>query len=201
MILITPENTPAKKGRSPLDPDRSATEYALLGLLFGGPSHGYDLTRHFAPGSSLGKICRLEMSLLYGILKKLERDKMILGREEIVSPNKTRRVVELTEAGRKEFEEWLSSPVPHTREVRLGFLVKLFFARQRSQEFAFQLLDQQLEVTRNLLVQLVDQQNKLKNSSPVEDFEGWVLDFRIEQNTGVLHWLSHCRKRLLLPTP
>ena len=51
-----------------------AVENALLGLLRREPRHGYELAREFAPDTPLGEVVHLEMSMLYALLKKLERD-------------------------------------------------------------------------------------------------------------------------------
>ncbi len=188
---------PAKKGRSPLEPKRSATEYALLGLLIAGSSHGYGLTRQFAAHTQLGKVCHLEMSMLYGLLKKLEREELIFSREESVSENKSRRVVQLTEAGRVEFENWLVEPVQHNREMRFSFLVKLYFARTRGSELVLKLLEEQIEFNQALLKQLLAQKLRVGEAFQGEagevNFEEWVLDFRVEQTNAALRWLTQCR--------
>ena len=178
-----------KKGRSPLSPKRPATEYALLGLLLDGPSHGYDLTRQFAADTELGKVCRLEMSMLYGLLKKLEKEGLLSGRDEPLTGHKTRRVVELTEAGRAEFEDWLAEPVQHNREIRFNFLVKLYFARQRSKELVVRLLDGQIEFNQMLLKKLLTQ----KQAAASHQFEEWVIEYRLEQTNAALRWLTQCR--------
>jgi DNA-binding PadR family transcriptional regulator len=190
-----PSPVTAKKGRSPLYPRRPATEYAILGLLLDGPSHGYDLTRQFAADTELGKVCRLEMSMLYGLLKKLEREGLLTGQDEPVGEHKTRRIVELTETGRAEFEAWLTEPVQHTREMRFSFLVKLYFARQRSQELVLRLLNEQIEFNEALLKKLLTQKQALGEDSS-RDFEVWVLDFRLEQTNAALRWLAQCRYQL-----
>ena len=202
---ISSQAVTAKKGRSPLYPKRPATEYALLGLLVDGPSHGYDLTRQFSGDTELGKVCRLEMSMLYGLLKKLEREGLINSKEESVSENKSRRVVELTEAGRAEFEAWLAEPVHHNREMRFSFLVKLYFARLRGEGLVLKLLDEQIEFNQALLKQFLVQKQSA-SEDPERNFEEWVLDFRVEQTNAALRWLAQCRyqlqgQKLTRPTP
>lgn len=182
----------SKKGRSPLYAKRPATEYALLGLLLDGPSHGYDLTRQFSADTELGKVCRLEMSMLYGLLKKLEKEGMLTGRDEPLSEHKTRRVIEITPAGRAEFEAWLAEPVQHNRDIRFNFLVKLYFARQRSRELVLQLLDGQIEFNQALLKKLLGQ----KQNAASHQFEDWVIDYRLEQTNAALRWLTQCRYRV-----
>ncbi|NWJ98814.1 MAG: PadR family transcriptional regulator [Chloroflexi bacterium] len=184
-----------KRRLSPLVPIRPATEYALLGLLLEGPSYGYDLTRQFLPETELGKVCQLEMSMLYALLKKMEREGVVEGKEEKVSTHKTRRVVMLTPLGRREIEEWLQRPVYRTREVRLDFMVKMYFARRKSLALALGLLEKQLEVNRSQLEQLHRQKNEA-TSGPENRFEGWVQDFRIRQNQAVLDWLESCLTQL-----
>ncbi len=189
------QSNTAKKGRSPLRPKRPATEYALLGLLVDGPSHGYDLTHQFSEDTELGKVCRLEMSMLYSLLKKLEREGLITGRDEPVGENKTRRIVELTEAGRAEFEAWLAEPVQHNRDIRFSFLVKLYFARKHDSNLALKLLDEQIEFNQALLKQLLVKK-QAAGEDPERNFEEWVLDFRVEQTNGALRWLAQCRYQL-----
>lgn len=192
--MTTDTTASAKRRRSPLQPERAATEYAILGcLLLHGPGHGYDLTRQFAPGSELGIVCQLEMSMLYALLKKLEREGLISGRDEQVSERKSRRIVELTEQGQAEIEDWLLHPVHNTREIRLDFMVKLYFARQLKPTQAQQLLDEQLAFHQKNLEQLIAQKEA---TPPDSDFVSWVLDFRVEQNASVLKWLNRCRQQL-----
>jgi PadR family transcriptional regulator, regulatory protein AphA len=186
---MTSEVNLPKKGRSPLYPRRPATEYALLGLLLDGPGHGYELARQFAADTELGKVCRLEMSMLYGLLKKLEREGLLVGKDEPVTEHKSRRIIELTPVGRAEFEAWLAEPVLHNREIRVSFLVKLYFARQRSPALVLQLLDDQIEFNRALLKKLLTQ----KQTAAQSQFETWVVDFRLEQTNAALHWLTKCR--------
>lgn len=192
---ISSQALPPKKGRSPLYPRRPATEYAILGLLLDGPSHGYDLTRQFGADTELGKVCRLEMSLLYGLLKKLEREGLISGREQPLTEHKSRRIVALTEAGRAEFEAWLSEPVQHNREMRFSFLVKLYFARLRGDGLVVRLLDEQIEFNQALLKQFLAQK-QAASEDPARDFEVWVVDFRVEQTNAALRWLAQCRYQL-----
>ena len=53
---------------------------ALLGYLYGGPSHGYDLHRRVM--ADLGEVWHLSQSQAYSILKRLEKQGEILGRLE-----------------------------------------------------------------------------------------------------------------------
>ena len=76
-----------------------AVEMVLLGLLRQGPRHGYDLTREFLPETVLGDIVRLEPSLLYANLKKLERDGLVRSTVQQQGSRPARRMLELTDLG------------------------------------------------------------------------------------------------------
>ena len=196
--------TSRKKGRSPLRPPRSASEYALLALLLEGESHGYELTRRFAEGTALRMVCRLEMSMVYGLLKKLEKDGVLTGRDVPIGESKTRRLVSLTPDGRSEVESWLAAPVEHTREMRLDFLVKLYFLVQRQPASAGQLLDEQLAQHTQLLNRQKEQQHLLlsgadaENSPSENPFQWWVLEFRVAQAQAVVNWLKAYKQSLRL---
>ena len=187
--------TKGKSKKSPLQPERPATEFALLGLLCEGASHGYELTRHFSEDTELAQVCQLEMSLLYALLKKLEKEGLALGHEEPVSEHKTRHVVELSEEGRQVFEKWLAQPVKRTREMRLDFLVKLYFARRRGSNIAIALVQRQYDYNLSLLNHLKEERKKSQNQES-NIYKRWVLEFRIEQNEGSLLWLASCQKEL-----
>jgi DNA-binding PadR family transcriptional regulator len=108
-------------------------EYALLGLLTlsGGSGYGYDLARHFGEQSGpLAEIIRLEPGMLYHHLKKLARDRLVATAVEAQSGRPARQTHAITEAGRRALDQWLREPVRATREIRLDFLLKLFFARR-----------------------------------------------------------------------
>lgn len=130
------------------------TEYALLGLLLDGPKHGYELARRFAPETALGEICHLEMSMLYALLKKQEKVEHIEAELESQGARPPKRIFHLTPLGRAAFMEWVRTPVGRSREIRLDFLVKLYFARLLGDDDVLALIDRQLEVCLALLDRL-----------------------------------------------
>jgi DNA-binding PadR family transcriptional regulator len=175
-------------------------EHAILGLLAledgDGRGYGYDLARHFAAGEPLADVLRLEPGMLYHHLKKLDRAGWV---DAAVEPQETRpprRVYRLTEAGRKELRRWLGSPVARTREIRLEFLVKLFFARRLDPGRAIRLVAEQRETCREWEASLVGQLNRLdaelaaRGASADAGFRRAVLELRLAQTRAAAEWLD-----------
>lgn len=126
--------------------DAMPTEYALLGLLLDGPKHGYELARRFSPETALGEICHLEMSMLYALLKKQEKAGNIEAELEAQGARPPKRIFHLSYLGRAAFMEWVRTPVGRSRDIRLDFLVKMYFARQLGVDDVLALIDRQLEI-------------------------------------------------------
>src|SRR5438552_1578034 len=103
-------------------------EYALLGLLESQSMHGYEMFHHFQHGT-LGQIVHLEMSQMYAFLKKLERLNYIESQLESQGTRPPRKVFHPTALGRTVFRQWLTEPVERPREIRVLFLLKLYFVQ------------------------------------------------------------------------
>lgn len=177
-------------------PPGMAAEHALLGLLSlraGGSGHGYDLARHFSADAPLGNVIRLEPGMVYHHLKKLER----LGWVE-PSPDSmgrlSRRSIALSQSGRQELARWLGEPVTHTREIRLEFLVKLYFALLLDARIARRLVAEQREMCSRLIQTLSMRVREGGQDDPSASrehrFGQMVLDMRLEQTRAALAWLD-----------
>jgi DNA-binding PadR family transcriptional regulator len=125
----------------------SPSEYAVLGLLRQRPAYGYELQRQFSGDRGLGRVCRVEPAMVYAILKSLSGLELIDGEwDNSVYPPKA--VYATTAEGEAAFERWLRAPVARMREVRLHFLVKLYFALQEDRGLACDLVEAQIEACR-----------------------------------------------------
>lgn len=163
-------------------------EHALLGLLALEPNHaahGYDLARHFADGQPLGEVFRLEPGMLYHHLKKLAAAGWVESSTETQASRPARRTFRLSSAGRAELDRWLQEPVAHTREIRLEFLVKLYFAQRLAPGRVADLVEEQREVLRRLAANLESQL-----TSATEPFHQQVLQLRLAQTDAALRWLA-----------
>ena len=125
-------------------------EYAILGLLHSQPMHGYEMFQQFR-NSTLGEIVHLEMSQMYAFLKKLERLKYIEAELELQGSRPPRKVFHLTAVGQNIFFQWLSEPVVRPREIRILFLIKLYFVQQFIPREMASLVKKQIVACRNFL--------------------------------------------------
>lgn len=172
-------------------------EHALLGLLSlaGGTAHGYDLARQFRRDQPLGEVIRLEPAMLYKHLKKLARLGWLTMTTEDQAPRPPRQICHLTSSGEAELRRWLGEPVARTREIRLEFLVKLYFAMHLAPELALHLATEQRAVMLQLASSLAEQRSALQvpaNASPGDDlfFQELVLDLRLRQTHAAAEWLA-----------
>lgn len=169
-------------------------EHAILGLLDldEGSGHGYDLARNFAEGRPLANVLRLEPGMLYHHLKKMEKSGWVISSTEQQASRPARQVYHLTDAGREELRRWMAEPVQHTREIRLEFLVKLYFARRTDPALADRLVQGQLDASRQWEAALAEQLAAVETSDASASdraFTRTVLELRLAQTRAAIDWL------------
>jgi len=118
---------------------------AILGFVRREPRHGYAIYQQLNR-SELRAIWRLKQSRLYAMLARLEDADFLRTTSESYAGRPSRKVFHLTEAGASAFEKWLEQPVAHPRDVRLEFMLKLYFALEAGNESATQLIARQRAV-------------------------------------------------------
>ncbi|MCC6236130.1 MAG: helix-turn-helix transcriptional regulator [Dehalococcoidia bacterium] len=167
-------------------------QYAILGLLEHTPAHGYQLQRSFAPDGDLTGVLPLEQASLYGALKELANQGLIQGVEarEGLRPPKT--VYQLTPDGRRLLASWLKRPVERLRQVRLDFLLKIYFTRKHGRRAVRSLVDAQVSACHEYLSQL---EARAAEIDP-DDFVYLVIESRTSAARSTLDWLREYRRRL-----
>ena len=169
----------------------TTAEYAVLGLLTRRPSHGYDLQRRLAPGSTLGRVAPVEPAMVYATLKSLSGLELIDGEwDNSVYPPKA--VYAPTTSGEAEFERWLRRPVARMREVRSDFLVKLYFALEDSTGLAAELIEGQVDAC---LAYLAEAESELAGAEG-GTFDAIVLDSKVSAARLTIEWLQRWRPLL-----
>src|SRR5262249_9780041 len=105
-FLLRAAQTPAAAGPSRRrEHPALALERATLAILSEGPSHGYAILAKLE--KRIGGVCGISYGQVYRVLAGLERRGLIVGRAVQVARRPTRRVYDLSEAGRDDVQRWL----------------------------------------------------------------------------------------------
>jgi DNA-binding PadR family transcriptional regulator len=162
-------------------------EYAALGLLLLRPMHGYEMARALA--GDLAEVCPVEQSSLYTYLRNLEVRGLVTWSETRVGNRPPRKIFELTAVGRAAVEAWLAEPVARLREVRLDFLLKLYFLHQLDPAAETRLLREQVEVCEAY-------RERLAGRRPGAGFPALVLTSKLSAAEATLGWLRVYTRQL-----
>ncbi len=161
-------------------------EYALLGLLFQGPAHGYELHKQLSSASPLRMIWRVKISNLYAQLSKLEKNGLIKGEIHPGEDRPARTEFHLTDSGRQEFTEWLSRLVRHPRDLRQEFMLRYYFVALISPASIDEICQRQLVECQQWLENTQEKQKMLEKNS----FSNAVTEFRVSQIRSMVDWIQ-----------
>lgn len=167
-------------------------EFALLGFLIAGPSHGYDLHQRFT--TELGHVWHLSQSQAYAILKRLEQRGDI--KVQIVEQEKlpARQLLRISAQGRSRFNEWMKDTSLNARAIRLEFLTRLYFARIYDPDNATQIYEAQcraIDAAKERLQMLI------AHLPAEQQFNHLSLDLRLRQMELIEEWMQDVKKRTL----
>jgi DNA-binding PadR family transcriptional regulator len=170
-------------------------EFALLGFLIAGPSHGYDL--HQRLSIELGHVWHVSQSQAYAILKRLE------GRGDIsvqvVEQEKlpARQMLHITGIGRRRFFEWLESGIgKNARSVRLEFLTRLYFTQLHKPENIVKIYKAQSAEVESIIARL---ESLLEHLPPEQIYNRLSLNLRLQQMRLIQDWMREVRTQLQIP--
>ena len=150
-------------------------EWACLGVLATGPSHGFAIASRLRPDADLGRIWSLSRPLTYRAIDQLLRHGHAepIGEERGIAGG-TRTVLAITESGRTALREWLHRPVLHLRDLRSELLLKLALSADLAVESSG-LIDAQRRVVddirRSLLTRLRQRPDDIVNRWRLESAE------------------------------
>lgn len=166
-------------------------EHALLGFVAEQPSYGYEIYQQLSMPSELWQVWRMKQSQLYALLTKLEDAGHLSATLQAQEARPPRKVYALTEQGRTVYERWLTTPVPHGRQMRLEFLTKLYFAHRRHPDRVYELIEAQTRACEEWLAPL---QERADGTSEPPFFTFAVQQFRLQQVESFLAWLATCQR-------
>ncbi|MGC8660424.1 MAG: PadR family transcriptional regulator [Desulfomonilaceae bacterium] len=167
---------------------RNPAELAVLCGLDGQDSHGYKLITFLQ--DNLGDVCWLGRSQIYALLTKLEHEGLVTHERIEQESFPARKVYALTTQGHNVINEWLPKPVPHMRDLRVEFLIKLFFARLKSTTIEKKLLKAQLDLSEAKLSKLMKIKSRASSNIAEE-----AIDYRISMAQASIFWLENLTRK------
>lgn len=101
-------------------------EGTVLGLLIEAPRHGFAVARELTADGWIGNTFTAHRPVVYRALHSLGSKGLLAdGRTEVTSSGPERVVERPNAEGTAQFSRWVGTPVPHMRDIRVDFLVKL----------------------------------------------------------------------------
>jgi DNA-binding PadR family transcriptional regulator len=165
-------------------------EISILGFIYSQPKHGYELFKEISDLSGTEIVWKVKMGKLYAMLHKLEENGLV-GSEITQEGNRPlRNQYNITEKGKKTFDEWIITPVKRGRDFRIAFLLKLFFAIRKGRTNADRLIVDQLNECEGWMKEFKQEEEEIDASG---EFNRIVLNFRKSQIKGYMHWLEWCQ--------
>lgn len=167
---------------------RLTPDEVILGLIKAQPSHGYELLETFRDRDHLGRIWNMSTSQLYAVLKRLEEEGTIAGREIPCKDAPSRTEYSLTDLGESRLNTWLYDPFPpiSIHRIRVQFLSRLYIATLLNLP-TDEIITHQLVVCR-VQREVVEKEAKSTKSS----VEALTLDFVLGQLNACIAWLDRC---------
>jgi len=117
-------------------------KHGLLGMLNYGSMTGYELDKEFK--ETLAHFWQALPSQIYRELDTMEQKGWLMSERIVQEEKPNKRVYSITDKGKKEFFDWLSSPgadIENATRIKSVFFLRLFFAGETSKEQALALLN------------------------------------------------------------
>ncbi len=171
-------------------------KHVLLALLAEEPNHGYELKKRY--DEALGTLWPLQQAQIYNNLRLLEKADQITLDTRVTQENlPDQKVYRVTETGATALAEWLSTPVPSSRQLKDDLYLKLStLASIRPQ--STQLGDLLWRQRAVYLQQLRDLERALTDAELQDDaVTASLLDGAILHAEADLLWLDRIEARLL----
>jgi DNA-binding PadR family transcriptional regulator len=170
----------------------TTTEYAILGLLAGGESSGYDLAR--AADRSIALMWAPSRSQIYKVLPRLLAWGLATSREVEQRGRPDKAVYRITPAGRSILRAWLEDDAEDPERGGDLFLLKLFLAGAAPPEAALrQLAAYRGRLERRLRV-FERMERELPDDEPI--YGRVALAHGLAQVRATLAWVEDARPRL-----
>ena len=159
-------------------------EWAVVGLLAEGPSHGFAVARAMAPGGEVGKVWTVRRPLVYRAIETLTAMGLVRTAGTVASASGPQRtVLQSTPAGKRAVTRWLRQPVDHVRDARSLLMLKLLFLTRREADLAPLLTAQ-----RALFAAIAERLERAADAA--EGFDRALTLWRFESTTAAVRFVE-----------
>ncbi len=168
-------------------PTLSAREWAVLGAVSEGPTHGFAVARLLAEDAPVGRVWTVRRQDVYQALEKLAQLGLISERStEPGDRGPTRTILATTPAGKRFLRRWLTEPVDHVRDVRSLLLLKLLLLDRAGGDSG-----PLIEAQRARLAPLLDGLESQRGCT--QGFERVLAEWRVASCRATLQFLEGLR--------
>ena len=175
-------------------------KHALLGFLNYQPLTGYDLKQHF--DRSIYYFWNAKLSQIYPTLTRMKDDGWLTMEVDYQEDKPNRKVYQITESGREEFQRWQQEP-PVMSPIREPFLIKVFFGGRLKKEEMLEQLHRQLALHQEQLVTYQETagkaiQENVEATGLTRDgvFWGLTLEMGVKYEQGWIEWCQEAITRI-----
>ena len=168
-------------------------KYAILGMIHQKPMTGYDLMQEFE--STLNEFWSANHSQIYPELKKLTKEGSITYILQQSDKGPDSKLYSLTEAGEKDFLEWLNDDEDIIKTPKDPFRLRVFFSKSMNEEARLDLfMDHRLKHRKRL--KHLQKQLKKFTHVPTKEEEAFgdylVLMSAIMCEESTIAWIETC---------
>lgn len=168
-------------------------KYAILGLLNQKSMTGYELMQQFE--STLCEFWTAKHSQIYPELKKLTEEGMVEYEIEITGSVLEKKLYTITEAGRRDFMEWLVKEEPLEATPKEKSRLRIFFSNRMKPEERLLFLENLLKRHEERLEHLKENQKKFNGipDNATDEFSDYlVLTGGVMREEMNCKWLKEC---------
>ncbi len=173
-----------------------SVKYAMLGILAEKDLHGYELKTSF--DEKVGEFWSLNYGQIYSTLDRLEKEELVTYDRQAQDRRPDKKIYSITRKGKKELEEWLSTPVQRVRALRDEFFIKLVFMDKNNPAPVLDLIEKQKALYLRQMNHLTHQKVALKKKTKDPD----ALTTELLMDAGLFHaeadikWLTLCESKI-----
>jgi PadR family transcriptional regulator AphA len=173
----------------------------MLGMLHE-PYSGYDIKKRF--DQSLRSFWRAELSQIYPLLQKMEKEGLLRSTSDESDIGPTRRVYKRSAKGRKELQAWLLDG-PTVGTEKIAYLAQVFFlANLNDDEKAIKFMQELREHMAEWLTTLQSAEKgwrendpRYPDNLPAADFYSQLtLDLGLTKVRANVEWCDRCIERI-----